>query len=115
MNNSESRSSSGPRLKVGDLLCCIKDSFYRQLPDGRDKLHLYHKSGNFYTILYIDYIDKKRVLMSCETKHNNDTSKWYLLYSLKNKDKNKIFENYFATGIQLRKLKLQKINGESYK
>jgi hypothetical protein len=107
MQNSESWSSSGPQLKVGDLVCCIKDRSFRELPDGKNKLHLYHKKGNFYKVWYID---EKRILMSCETKNNNDTSKWYFKFC---KDKTRLFENYFATGIQLRKLKLEKIKNDN--
>lgn len=84
-------------MKVGDFVCCIKDRTFRELPDGRDKRHLYYKKGNYYKILSVS----DRIVMTCETKNNNMT---YKVFSFKD------FDNYFADGQRLRKIKLEKIN-----
>ena len=87
-------------MKEGDLVCCIKDRTFRELPDGRNKRHLYYKNGNFYKILSISELNECMII-NCETKNNNRN---YIVWDAKD------FNNYFADSKRLRKIKLNKIN-----
>lgn len=91
-------------MKKGDKILCIKNRKFLK--------NYLNKKNNSYTILEIN-IDTNEIVVNVENNLYHINCHYIYQTKLKSDKKNfYVFEDYFITEKQYRKLKLQKLNGK---